>query len=89
MEDGRVLVVAEFSQIRKNSFMLGAHLDVSGVIALMEISLQNRGTSSVRVDVGQNWRVPDDVFMITLIKRWRKKCHNPHRNLSRQWCKRS
>ena len=52
----------------KNSFTVVEHLDVSGVTSLMERSVQNRGTSSVRVDVGQICCVLDDVFIIILIK---------------------
>ena len=44
------------------------HLDVSGVTSLMERSLQNPGTSPVRIHVGQVCCVPDDVFMFILIK---------------------
>ena len=39
------------------------HLDVSGVTSLMERSLQNPGTSFVRIDVGQICCIPCDVFM--------------------------
>ena len=48
------------------------HLDVSGGTSLMERSLQNPGTSVVHIDVAQICCVPDDVFMITPIKTWRK-----------------
>ena len=47
-------------------------MDVSVVLSLMEASLQNLDTSCVHIDVGQIRCVPDDVFMITLIKRWRR-----------------
>ena len=43
------------------------------VISLMEHFLQNLGTSSAHVDVGQICCVLDDVSMIILIKYWRKK----------------
>ena len=65
--------------------MLEEHLDVSGVTSLMEVSRQNHGTLSVRIDVGQICCVPDDVFMITLIECWRKKRRNTHRNSSGQF----
>ena len=42
------------------------------VTSLNEVSLQNPGTLSVYIDVGQMGCVPDDVFMITLIKRWKE-----------------
>ena len=60
------------------------HLDVSGVVSLMERSLQNLGTSSVHIDVGQICSVPDDVFMTILIDPWRKKRCSTHRNWSKQ-----
>ena len=41
-----------FFQNCKNGFIVGEHLDASGVISLMEVSLQNPGTSSVHIDVG-------------------------------------
>ena len=59
-----------------------------GVNSLMEIFLQNPGTLSVRKDVGQICCAPDDVFMIILIKPWRKK-RSTHRNWSKQLQKRS
>ena len=55
--------------MRKKSFIVGEHLDVSGVASLMEASLRNPGTSSVHIDVGQICCVLDDVFMLVLIKR--------------------
>ena len=64
--------------------MVGEHLDVSGVISLMDVSLQNPGTLSVHIVIGQICRVPEDVFMTTLIKRWREKRRSTHRNSSRQ-----
>ena len=54
-----------------------------GVNSLMEIFLQNPGTLSVRIDVGQICCAPDDVFMIILIKPWRKK-RSTHLNWSKQ-----
>ena len=42
------------------------------VTLLNEVSLQNPGSLSVRIDVGQMCCVPDDVFMITLIKSWKE-----------------
>ena len=41
------------------------------VTSLMEMFLQNPGTLSVHIDVVQICCVPDDVFMIILIKHWR------------------
>ena len=43
--------------------MVGEHLDVSGVVSLMEVSLQNPVTSLVHIGVGQICCVPDDVFI--------------------------
>ena len=60
------------------------HLDVSGVASLMERFLQNPGTSSAHIDVGQICCVLDEVFMIILIKLWRKKRCSTHRNWSKQ-----
>ena len=40
--------------------------------SLNKVSLQNLDTLSVHSDVGQMCCVPDDVFMITLIKRWKE-----------------
>ena len=57
----------------KESFAVNEHLDVSVVTSLMEICLQSPGTLSVHIDVGQICCVPDDVFMIILIKHLRKK----------------
>ena len=45
----------------------------------MERFLQNPGTSSPRIDGGQICCVLDDVFMIILIKLWRKKRCSTHR----------
>ena len=45
---------------------MAEHLDVSGVASLMERFLQNPGTSSAHIDVGQICCVLDDVFMIIL-----------------------
>ena len=39
---------------------------------MLSLSLENPGTLSVHILVGQIWCVPDDVFMIILIKSWRK-----------------
>ena len=55
-----------------------------GVTSLTESFLQNPGTLNVRIDVGQICCVPEDVFMIILIKHWRKKRGSTHRNWSRQ-----
>ena len=44
------------------------HLDFSGVTSLMESFLQNPEKKSVHIDVDQICCVPDDVFMIILIK---------------------
>ena len=63
--------------------MVEEHLDVSGVISLVEVSLQNPGILSVHIVVGQICCVPDDVLII-LIKRWRKKQYSTHHNSSRQ-----
>ena len=52
-------------------------------------SLQNPGTSSARIDVGQICSVLDDVFMIVLIKPWRKKRGSTQRTWSGQLQKRS
>ena len=41
---------------------MGEHLDASGVLSLGSVSLQNLGTSSVRIDVGQICCVPDNLF---------------------------
>ena len=49
------------------------HLDVSGVASLMECFLQNPVSSFAHIDVGLICCVLDDVFMITLIKCWRRK----------------
>ena len=43
---------------------MAEHLDVSGVASLMECFLQNPGSSSAHIDVGQTCCVLDDVFMI-------------------------
>ena len=40
--------------------------------------------TDAHIDVGQICYVPDDVFMVTLIKHWRKKRCSTHRNWSRQ-----
>ena len=77
------------SQSWKTSFTVAEHMDVSGVASLMECFLQNPSSSSAHIDVGQICCVPDDVFMITLIKRWKEKRCSTHRNLSRQLQKRS
>ena len=42
--------------------------------------LQNPGSSSAHIDVGQICCVSDDVFIITLIKRWKEKRRSTHRN---------
>ena len=52
-------------------------------LARWNASLQNPDASSVHIDVGQICCVPDDVFMIILIKHWRNKRCNTHRNWSR------
>ena len=57
---------------------MGQHLDVSEVISLMDVSLQNLGSLSVDVNVGHICCVPDDVFMISFIERWRKKRCSTH-----------
>ena len=67
-----------------NGFMVGEHLMSVGVTLLIEVALQNSGNLSVHIDVGQICCVPDDVFMITLIKLWRKKRRSTHRNSSGQ-----
>ena len=60
-----------------------------GVNSLMEIFLQKSWVPmSVRKDVGQICCVPDDVFMIILIKPWRKK-RSTHRKWSKQLQNRS
>ena len=61
-----------------NSFTVAEHLDVSAVASLMVCFLQNPGSSSAHIDVGQICYVPDDVFMITLIKRWKEKRCSTH-----------
>ena len=71
-------------RVERNCFAVVEHMDVSGVTSLMERFLQNPGTLSVHVDVGQICCVPDDVFMIILIKHGRKKRCSTHRNWSRQ-----
>ena len=62
--------------------MVEEHLDVSGVISLTEVSLRNPGTLSVHIVVGQICCVPDDVFMIILIKDWtatrQDRCERGH-----------
>ena len=73
----------------KEQFTVADHLDVSGVASLMECFLQNPGCSSAHIDVGQICCVLDDVFMITLIKRWRRKRCDTHRSWSRLLQKRS
>ena len=55
----------------------------------MERFLQNPGTSSAHIDLGQICHVPDDVFMIILVKLWRKKRRNTQRNWSKQLQERS
>ena len=77
-----------FSEMKENSFAVAEHLDVSGVASLMECFLQNPGSSSAHIDVGQTCCVLNDVFMITLIKRWRRKRCDTHRSWSRQLQKR-
>ena len=47
------------------------------------------GRTPAHIDVGQICCVLDDVFMITLIKCWRKKRCSTHHNKSRQLQKRS
>ena len=64
-----------------------AILEQMGVALLMECFLQNPGSSSAHIDVGQTCCVLDDVIMITLIKRWRRKRCDTHRSWSRQWQK--
>ena len=54
------------------------------VISLMAVSLQNPGTWSVHIDVGQTCCFPDDVFMIILIELWKKTRCSTHRNWSKQ-----
>ena len=50
---------------------------------------KNPGSSSAHIDVGQICCVRDDVFMITLIKRWTRKRCDTHRSWSRLLQKRS
>ena len=66
---------------------MAEHLDVSGVASLMERSLQNLGTSFAHNDVGQNCCVLEDVFMIILIKLWRKKRRSTHTAIGQNGCK--
>ena len=64
--------------------MVEEHLDVSGVISLVEVSFfKNPGILSVHIVVGQICYVPDHVLII-LIKRWRNKQYSTHHNSSRQ-----
>ena len=51
-----------------------------GVASLMVCFLQNPGSSSAHIDVGQICYVPDDVFTTTHIKRWKEKRCSTHRN---------
>ena len=44
-----------------------------GVASLVVCFLEDLGSSSAHIDVGQICDVPDDVFMITLIKRWKRE----------------
>ena len=87
--DQAVLVVAVFFDL-KERFMVEENLDVSGVISLKDVSLFQSlilcllTSSLIRFAVFQ-----DDVFMIILIKRWRKKRCSTRRNSSRQLSKRS
>ena len=53
----------------------------------MECFLQNPDSSSAHIDVGQICCVPDDVFMITLITRWKEKRCSTHA-ISQDSCKR-
>ena len=53
----------------------------------MERSLQNPGTSFVRIDGGQICCVPDDVFMIILIK-IRKRNVAVHTRIGQNSCER-
>ena len=64
-------------------------LVISEVTSLVERFLQNLGTSSARIDVGQIRCVPDDVFMIILVTLWREKRGSTHRNWSKQLRERS
>ena len=80
---GRGGVFSELKEQWQNTWMS------VGVTSLMVCFLQNPGSSSADIDVGQIYCVLDDVFMITLIKHWRKKRCSTHRNKSRQLQKRS
>ena len=74
---------------RGGVFAVAEHLNVSGVASLMERFLQNPGTLSAHIDVGRTCCALDDVFMIILIKLWRKKRCSTHCNWSKQLQKRS
>ena len=53
-----------FSEL-KEQFQGGRAPGVSGMLSLMDVSLQNPGTSNVHINVGQRCCVPVDVFVIT------------------------
>ena len=60
-----------FSEL-KEQFHSGRTPGCQWAASLMECFLQNPGTSSARIDVGQIRYVPYDVFMITLIVCWKR-----------------
>ena len=76
-----------FSEL-KEQFHSGRSLGC-WVASLMDFFFQNPGSSSVHIDVGQICCVLDDDFMITLIKRWRRKRCDTHRSWLRLLQKRS
>ena len=59
-----------FSKLEEQ-FRSGRTPGCQWVTSLMEMSHQNPGTLSVHIVVGQICCVPDDVFMIILVKHWR------------------
>ena len=77
-----------FSEM-KEQFHGGRAPGVSGMLSLLDVSHQNPGTSNVHINVGQICCVPDHVFVITSIKRWRRKRCNTHRKSSRLLLRRS
>ena len=56
----------------KEQFHSGRTPGCQWSVLVVETCLQKPGTWSVHIDDGQIFCVPDDVFRITLIKRWRE-----------------
>ena len=76
----RVLVVAVPFQCGKEQF----HSGRTPGCQWRSLADGTLSSKSCHIDVGQICCVPDDVFMIILIKHWRKKRCSTHRSKSRQ-----